>query len=198
MVEHVRYLLAGDIRTDPNKEKHLMLIKFHEREDTDEEGFTLIQMVIVVAIIGILALIGLPAFGQVQSMSTVGAIHANNKIGVDMVTAQIMERTGFINKNESGLAAFRSMNHAAIGSSVTEAMSTDGKFETYFGFPITPEGDLVICATTWYSPNPGETSWDDMIARTDSSDPEHEELCLPEGYSGIRGGTGKQGYLEFD
>ena len=67
------------------------LAELLKNREEDEKGFTLIELIIVIAIIGILVAIAIPVYGNIQQNARDNAAEATASNGLTMVVADAAE-----------------------------------------------------------------------------------------------------------
>ncbi len=129
----------------------------------NEKGFTLVELMVVVAIIGILSAVAIPNFRRYQSKSKM----SEAKLALSAI---YMAETSFMGDADTYATCLFDMGYVPAGSNKTEYDKDEGNSERYYnvGFTnkdsgITPSDDEIngiTCHTTqfYYSGKKGNTS----------------------------------------
>jgi type IV pilus assembly protein PilA len=85
--------------------KNLIDARKREREENGEEGFSLIELIIVVVILGILVAIAIPIFANIQSQAQVNALKAAAANGATAAAASMAQTSASVTPGSAAASA---------------------------------------------------------------------------------------------
>jgi len=125
-----------------------------KRRESEQGGFTLIELMIVVAIIGILAAVAIPAYQDYTAKAQVSEAFSLASAAKSAVSLYYAETGAFPTTNAmAGIAGAATINGTYV-TSVT--IGTGGAITILFAAPAVESGNSVILTPT---ANGGSTAW---------------------------------------
>lgn len=122
----------------------LILNKKNELVKKKKKGFTLVELIIVIAIIAILAAIAIPKFGQITRNANVSADIATAK-NIHGVTAQLIAEGDIIPGTTTGIDALVA---AKLDTGSGSALPTAKTNNSVFTIAVAANGDVTVSANS--------------------------------------------------
>jgi len=112
-----------------------LVARLRDRREEGEGGFSLIELIVVVAILGVLVAIAIPVFGNIQGTARLNAVKAVAADGATQATAQLAQGTTaatLIKSGDTNITVGWGNAYATTGAAPT-AIDTVCVWATYTG-----------------------------------------------------------------